>query len=55
MKRIEIDIIKERLLTEFYNKAGLTPSEKELDASHEAFSDELVEKLNEWAKKELAK
>lgn len=50
MKQIELDIIKERLLTEFYSKAGLTPSEKELAASHEAFSDELVEKLNEWVR-----
>lgn len=47
MTDIEKDLLKERMLTEFYSKVGLTPLNKELDASHEAFSDDLVERFFE--------
>lgn len=45
MAEIEKDLLKERILKEIYDKVGLTPTDNALDASHEAFSDELVEKI----------
>ena len=49
MTEIEKDLLKERILQEIYDKVGLTPTNKELEASHEAFSDALVEKLCDMA------
>ena len=49
MSEIEKDLLKERILKEIYDKVGLTPTDKALDASHEAFSDELVEKIFDMA------
>ena len=47
MAEIEKDLLKERILKEIYDKVGLTPTDSALDASHEAFSDEL------WSKRFL--
>ena len=47
MTQIELDILKERMLKEFYDKVGITPTRQALDASHEAFSNNLVEKFFE--------
>lgn len=55
MGRIDYDFAKEHILYQFYSRVNLSPGPMELEACHKAFSDRLVDKLNEMAKKEQEK